>query len=81
MAPFVALAQHKYGKHPRPPTFAGVWFSSWGLVAGLDETASGMDVLKHKMKALLPKKEPKQKLAIVLLSLLLMLLLFLVAYT
>jgi len=48
---------------------------------GLDETASGMDVLKNKMKALLPKKEPKQKMAILILSGLLILLLVLVVYT
>jgi len=40
-----------------------------------------MDVLKNKMKALLPKKEPKQKMAILILSGLLILLLVLVVYT
>mmetsp|Transcript_18171 Transcript_18171/g.50577 ORF Transcript_18171/g.50577 Transcript_18171/m.50577 type:complete len:135 (-) Transcript_18171:257-661(-) len=51
------------------------------LESGLDETASGMDALKNKMKALMPKKEPKQKMAIVILSIILVVLLFLVAYT
>ena len=48
------------------------------LEAGLDETASGMDALKGKMRALLPKHEPKQKMAICFLSVLLIILVILV---
>ena len=48
------------------------------LEAGLDETASGMDALKGKMRALLPKHEPKQKMAICCLSVLLIILVILV---
>ena len=62
----------------RPLEYSSV---RWPHYAGLDETASGMDALKNKMKALMPKKEPKQKMAIVILSIILVVLLFLVAYT
>lgn len=51
------------------------------LEAGLDESASGIEGLKSKMKALLPKKEPREKVAILVLSVLLAVLLFLVMST